>query len=201
MTIPFYVPGFSHVDWIDNVDRVQAAGEKGLNIRFHALETEFANLARDQINPLIGALSRPAVKLTLIPALTAYADLAANQVKTGWLQGVDHVRKLNQQTEAHGTMSIALPLGTQIKSLQVTGSKPSGTLAVVLQRHKFDNSEGSQAVITATDVNQVFTPPPPPSPPELSVVAADYRYYLGVDLTGATGTDSVQIFSIQVIYQ
>lgn len=201
MTIPSYVPGFSHVDWVDNVDRVQAAGEKGLNIRFHALETEFSNLARDQINPLINALSSPAVKLTLIPVLTAYAELSVNQVKTAWLQGVDHVRKINQQAEAHGTMSIALPLGAQIKSLQVTGSKPSGTLEVVLQRHKFDNSEGSQAVITATDVNRVFTPRPPPSPPELSVVAEDYRYYLGVDLTGATATDSVQIFSIQVIYQ
>jgi hypothetical protein len=201
MTIPPYVPGFSHVDWVDNVDRVQAGGDKGLNIRFHALETEFSNLATDQINPLIDALSNPEVKLTLIPVLAVYADPASSQLKAAWVQGVDHVRKAAQAGEAHGTMSIALPIAARIKSLQVTGVVPSGTLAVVLQRHKFDNSEGTQPVISANAVNQVFTPPPPPSPPALAVVAEDYRYYLTVDLSGATATDSIQVFCIQIIFQ
>lgn len=36
-----YVTQFQHQDWIDNVDRVQAAGENGFNRRFHGLEEEF----------------------------------------------------------------------------------------------------------------------------------------------------------------
>jgi len=39
-----YLPQFQHQDWIDNLDRVQAAGENGFNRRFHGLEDEFAHI-------------------------------------------------------------------------------------------------------------------------------------------------------------
>lgn len=36
---------YTHVDWIDNEDVVQADGEKGFNVQFHAIETEFDNIS------------------------------------------------------------------------------------------------------------------------------------------------------------
>lgn len=39
-----YTPTFQHLDWVDNVDRVQAGGDHGFNIEFHNLEKEFASL-------------------------------------------------------------------------------------------------------------------------------------------------------------
>ena len=36
---------FTHVDWIDDEDIVQAGGEKGFNVEFHAFEAEFDNIS------------------------------------------------------------------------------------------------------------------------------------------------------------
>ena len=36
-----YTRSFQHQDWIDNEDIVQAGGERGFNVEFHALEAEF----------------------------------------------------------------------------------------------------------------------------------------------------------------
>lgn len=48
---------FQHEDWIDNEDVVQAGGEKGFNVKFHGLETEFDNISGviAQINAGLGA--------------------------------------------------------------------------------------------------------------------------------------------------
>src|SRR5439155_12411403 len=48
---------FTHADWIDNEDVVQAGGEKGFNAKFHALETEFDNISGviTQISAGLGA--------------------------------------------------------------------------------------------------------------------------------------------------
>jgi len=43
---------FQHQDWIDNQDIVQAGGERGFNVEFHALEGEF-----DKIGGVISQLS------------------------------------------------------------------------------------------------------------------------------------------------
>ncbi len=40
-----YTRNFSHQDWIDNEDVVQAGGEKGFNTKFHAIEDEFDDIS------------------------------------------------------------------------------------------------------------------------------------------------------------
>lgn len=40
-----YTPLFTHEDWIDNVDRVQAGGPNGFNIRFNGISEEFGKLS------------------------------------------------------------------------------------------------------------------------------------------------------------
>jgi hypothetical protein len=40
-----YKRTFQHEDWIDNEDVVQAGGEKGFNVKFHAMEAEFDNIS------------------------------------------------------------------------------------------------------------------------------------------------------------
>ena len=60
MAVISYIPGFQHQDWIDNVDRVQAGGDNGFNLRFHALEAEFNRLAGviTQLNAALQALGQ-----------------------------------------------------------------------------------------------------------------------------------------------
>jgi hypothetical protein len=47
-----YTRSFQHQDWIDNEDIVQAGGERGFNVEFHALEAEF-----DKIGGVVGQLN------------------------------------------------------------------------------------------------------------------------------------------------
>ena len=44
MAIVTYTPGFQHEDWVDNVDRVQAGGVNGFNVRFNTIEAEFQKI-------------------------------------------------------------------------------------------------------------------------------------------------------------
>jgi hypothetical protein len=46
-----YTRGFTHDDWIDNEDVVQAGGERGFNTKFHSLESEF-----DKIGQVVGVI-------------------------------------------------------------------------------------------------------------------------------------------------
>jgi hypothetical protein len=41
----FYDRKFTHEDWIENVDVVQASGENGFNRRFHGIEDEFDTIS------------------------------------------------------------------------------------------------------------------------------------------------------------
>ena len=40
-----YTRAFTHEDWIDNEDVVQAGGEKGFNKKFHDIEGEFDKIS------------------------------------------------------------------------------------------------------------------------------------------------------------
>ena len=48
-----YIRSFSHVDWIDNEDVVQAGGENGFNKKFRELEAEL-----DRISAVFGERSK-----------------------------------------------------------------------------------------------------------------------------------------------
>jgi hypothetical protein len=63
-----YTPSFSHVDWIDNEDVVQAGGENGFNKKFRDLEEEL-----NKISAVVGAIKA---------ALSNIEELADNSVTT-----------------------------------------------------------------------------------------------------------------------
>jgi hypothetical protein len=52
-----YKRSFQHQDWIDNEDIVQAGGERGFNVEFHAMEAEFDTIGGvvAQLNAGLGA--------------------------------------------------------------------------------------------------------------------------------------------------
>ncbi len=67
-----YTRTFTHTDWIDNEDVVQAAGEKGFNKKFHDLEGEFdkisdvvsdVNTAIQRIQQLDFTLAQPPIQV------------------------------------------------------------------------------------------------------------------------------------------
>ncbi|MGF1430783.1 hypothetical protein [Kitasatospora sp. LaBMicrA B282] len=198
MIIPPYVPGFTHTDWIDNEDRVQAGGENGFNIRFHNLESEFRTLAVDHLNPVINALSTAVTCLTLSPILTPNRpDLAAS---TSWEMNLDVAQKQAGATEAHGIMNVNLPQGATLLSMLVTGAVPkTAALAVILFRKTVTPGPGSDTLITAGSLG---TPAATPAPGAPTIVDnATYKYFIEANVTGAASTDMVQLACFQITYQ
>ncbi|APE25816.1 MULTISPECIES: hypothetical protein [Streptomyces] len=192
-----YVPQFSHKDWIDNQDRVQAGGENGLNSRFHQLEAEFLGLAENQINPMLDVLGTPTRHLTLVPALHSYAKDGI--AVPGWEQAVDMVAKPANVAEAHGFMNIVLPDGVQVRSLLVTGSNQSstGTLTVSLDGREIGNNDaGTKRFVSSTKLG---IPAPPAE--EVRIKNESIRYYLTVEVVGAELTKPVKVFCVQLVYQ
>ncbi|WP_393062898.1 hypothetical protein [Streptomyces sp. LN549] len=195
--IELYRPQFSHKDWIDNRDRVQAGGEDGLNQRFHLLEDEFAGLAQNQINKIIEALGAPTSFLTLTPALVRYTD--AGTERTAWSQAIDMVEKLDGKTEAHGFMNVVLPEGAFVRSLLVTGTNVSstGTLKVSLVSRDIKNSAGGTNVL----VESTNLGTPVELDGDVKISNESRRYYLKVDVDGAEANKAVKVFCVRLAYQ
>ncbi|MFD4370663.1 hypothetical protein [Streptomyces sp. NPDC058486] len=192
-----YVPKFSHKDWIDHQDRVQAGGKDGLNSRFHRLEEEFAGLADNQINRILDVLGAPTRHLTLVPALIRYTDAEAEVPP--WAQSVDSVEKPDGETEAHGVMNVLLPDGVFVRSLLVTGDNQSstGTLTVTLKSRKIDNTGGgAKALITSTALDIPAVPST-----EVKIQNDANRYFLTVDVERAEASETVSVFCVQLVYQ
>jgi hypothetical protein len=185
-----YTPLFSHQDWVDNVDRVQAGGDSGFNVRFHGIEGEFSTLTTvvKEISDAIDSLSAaPAAKTfttALTPALTPTSTLAAQQ----W-QHVDGAATMPPgQTAAHGMMGVQLPTGGTISSLRGVGIKASGVLLLALNRQLFANGSGPETVIAGQIVANgpfdVMTNATDQT--KTKVDNTQYRYYLIARLDGAS---------------
>ncbi|MFJ5776207.1 hypothetical protein [Streptomyces sp. NPDC093094] len=196
MTSP-YVPNFSHTDWIDNQDRVQAGGPSGFNARFHDLTAEFTSLA-DVINPLIEALSPAESFLTLMPVLAPRRlPLGAADTEGGWKLVGDSAQKPAGPREAHGIMNVVLPDGAEIKSLKVLGEagSTSGALPTVrLQRRALDGNTADEIVV-APAFGQEFLPTD-----EHVVRNRTHRHFITADIAEAPN-DVVTLFCFQIMYR
>jgi len=199
--IPPYAPKFTHTDWIDNEDRVQAGGENGFNLRFHKLEAEFATLADEHLNPLIQSLARADSFLSLVPILTpTRVPDTGTQPPLPWLVGTDVAQKAPGAAEAHGIMNVVLPEGVELKSFQVFGTKPNdgSTITVTLRRKDFSGA-GAEDLCRVTVLN---TPANPLTPAK--VTNKTHRYFITADLSAAptaAGADSVKLSCFQISYQ
>ncbi|MER5961468.1 hypothetical protein [Streptomyces sp. NPDC002057] len=194
--IEIYRPQFTHKDWIDNQDRVQAGGEEGLNRRFHQLEDEFAGLAKNQINPMLAVLGTATRHLTLVPALIAYTD--AEVEVPAWAQAIDMVEKPAGEAAAHGFMNVLLPDGVLVRSLLMTGANQSskGTLTVALKGRKIDNGDVAKTLVGTTRLDVAVEPEG-----EAEIENESHRYFLTVDVEGADLDARVQVFCVRIAYQ
>lgn len=68
-----YSRTFSHEDWIDNEDVVQAGGEKGFNKKFHDIEKEF-----DDISQVASTIDSEIKKIQRLKFLSAESGVTVN---------------------------------------------------------------------------------------------------------------------------
>jgi hypothetical protein len=195
-----YEPKFRHVDWVDNVDRVRAAGDNGFNDRFHSLEKEFDLIAGvvDDVGRELDRLGRAPtaqeVNLTLAPTLTTLGDR--------WDHVFGGAVKPPAATQASGFMAVQLPHGVTILRLAIFGRKDSGNLEVGLRRQSIATGAATELIVSVSAPNGPFTGPPKGAPAgAISRVDNDqFRYYLTAELDTAPGNAVVQLNAFQITH-
>ncbi|MGX4735530.1 hypothetical protein [Kitasatospora griseola] len=199
-----YHPLFTHQDWIDNEDRVQAGGEKGLNIRFHNLEAEFRTIADDHLNPVIDKIAGKQTVLSLVPVLAPNGATSA----TAWVLNNDFAQKPDTVAEAHGIMSVVLPDGAAIVSMTVFGSVRPTVPAKPIPLpgiHLRSNDMASTGAVPIIDFKAFGEPAQPVTP--TTVKNSANKYFVEADATNGdsdnTGpvTGTVTLNCIQIVCQ
>jgi hypothetical protein len=194
-----FTPSFKHTDWVDNLDRVQAGGTNGFNIRFQGLLTDLGALAAvvQQINAALVALG---TKPPPTPDTLSLTPVLATNGPKGWLLLKGIVQKDPTGTTANGLMPVTLPGGAVILRLLASGRNVgTGTLTITLFKQSVASlSQPLQlAVVNGAGVfNQVLAP----APPQEQVDNDKFKYFIQADLNGAGLNDDVQITGLQIVY-
>jgi hypothetical protein len=205
-----YTPQFSHKDWIDFVDSVQAGGTNGINIRFHGIETEFAAIS-SAIAQIAQVLATPTVTshtLTLAPTLAA-------TTQQPWQQQVGFVVTATLGSSAAQTMSataggfmpVSLPNGATIQGLRVTGQSAGGVLTVALQSQPLTGAGAPTTLLQIFDnfpsvaAAVAFDLPPAPQNASIAVDTVNNKYFITATLQGgnaavSAGGTSLNVFQI-----
>jgi hypothetical protein len=205
-----YTPQFSHKDWIDFVDSVQAGGTNGINIRFHGIEAEFATIS-SVIAQIAQVLATPAVTshtLTLAPTLAA-------TTQQPWQQQVGFVvtatlgsgAAQTMSATAGGFMPVSLPNGATIQGLRVTGQSAGGILTVALQSQPLTGAAAPTTLLQIFDnfpsvaAAAAFDLPPAPQNASIAVDAVNNKYFITATLQGgnaavSAGGTSLNVFQI-----
>jgi hypothetical protein len=203
-----YTRQFSHKDWIDFVDSVQAGGTNGVNGRFHAIEAEFDAISA-VIAQIATALQTPVITpktLTLSPTLAAGAAQPWQQqigfVSTAVIVGSPST----MATTATGFMPITLPNGATLQGLRVTGQSAGGILLVTVQSQSL--ATGSTTTLlqvfnnfAATASPTPFDLPPAPQNASFTIDNTANKYLLVAQLQGgnpalAAGGTTLNVFQI-----
>ena len=204
MSIPSFTPTFTHKPWIDNVDRIRAAGADGFNIRFGAVENDLrqastvvaaidAQLAEAASRRLPGT-QRLVVPLDPQPEVNSWMTEFAGSLRPDWGLG---------QTQ-DVAMQVSLPDGVVLHSLRVTGlnQNAGGLVTVTLVRTSwtdtFEPATMAQVRVTAPgrggydlsdDVEAAFT----------GVDNEQFRYLLRFHAEGLTQVDTVTVDSVELV--
>lgn len=192
---------FQHEDWVDNQDRVQAAGENGFNQRFHTLEADLDSVSDvfEQVETALNSLGAepPAQELraTFTPTLVATSG-------SPWGHGVGFAQKPGGATAAHGMMSVNLPSNARIRQFRAAGiNSGAGSLRIQLLRQSATNPAATSEQIARVDgTDNPFDAVAPANATFERVDNAQFKYFVVARLDGAQAADQVNVISFQVVY-
>ena len=191
-----YTRQFSHKDWIDFVDSVQAGGTNGINGRLHAIESEFDAISA-VITQIAQVLATPAVKahtLTLPPTLAATTEQSWQQqigfVITATL-GAGAAQTMSPN--AFGFMPVELPNGATVQGLRTTGQSAGGILTAALQSQPLAGGATTTLLQIFNNFPTVASPqtfdlPLAPQNASIAVDTTQNKYFITARLQGGNAT-------------
>jgi hypothetical protein len=208
---PVYKRTFKHQDWTDNVDRVQAGGPGGFNIRFHSLEAEFDNLysiatqLHDTLATL-GSILRRSVTLTFTPSFFGPTQQAGGDQQGNWtLVDGAAISPVGNTNLLEGWLPLQLPDGMQAQNVMVFGQKKGSLLSFeirLVQQSVADSTQRQTMSVfkLASLPDGLFQTPPGTVPDNLKLIDnRKFKYVLFATLAPATQPDPTATASINAI--
>jgi hypothetical protein len=194
-----FAPTFQHEDWIDNQDRVQAAGDNGFNVRFNLIKADLADLATTvgEINVALNQLGQgpPSreVPIAVAPVLTSTGT-------EGWAHRIGFAEKPADQTSAAGMATVQLPHGSVVTRLRATGRHAgSGSLRISLMRQGIAaDAPAAQRVARVEPAGDPFDTQAAADATLATVDNQAFRYFLLAQLNNAQAGDVVLLASFQI---
>lgn len=196
-----FTRGFQHEDWVDNVDRVQAAGDNGFNQRFHGIEADL-----DEIGLIVDLISRALDSLSAAPAaLELRESVTPAFVATsgsGWAHRNGFAEKGAGLTSAAGMTSVSLPHGARVLRLRVVGrNNGGGNLRIALMRQLVaDPGATSEQIARVEGATDPFDQSVAADPPFQRVDDERFKYFITATLNNALAADVVNLTAMQVVY-
>jgi hypothetical protein len=211
MAIVTYTPGFQHEDWVDNVDRVQAGGPNGFNLRFNTIEAEFQKIeqAVQTIDTALGSLGqqvRAPITVGLTPILLPFganppwSAISWSRVSGGVPLGT-FVEKPTAQDQAWGVLPLNLPNGVRLTQLKPLGEQTgAGDVNTDLFQESRTDPFTRATLVTIPGFGGGATAPTPiPGTPTFD--AAANLYYLLVRVQNAPAGSTMRFRGVQLTYQ
>jgi hypothetical protein len=195
-----FTRGFSHTDWVDNVDRVEAGGDNGFNGRFHSLESDLDTISNTfgDVQTALNTLGTPPGAQTSFTTLTP-AFVATAQ--TAWSFRDGFAEKPGGATSANGQSPIALPHNQQITLFRVVGqnTSASGVLRIGLYRRTLaDPSANFELIARVQPTGNPFNTTANPTAGLEVVDNQHFSYFVLATVANTQPADAVAITAMQV---
>jgi hypothetical protein len=197
-----FTRSFTHADWVDNVDRVEAAGDNGFNGRFHSLEADL-----DTIGTTFGSVQNALNILGAPPATqTQFSTLSPALAPIGgspWSFRDGFAEKPAGATSAAGQAAFPLPHGQRILEFRAVGINNSAAASLrvtLLRRQLADPSASSQAVAIVSGTGNPFTVSAAPAQGLETIDNQNFTYFVIAQLSGALAADAVAVTAFQVTH-
>ncbi|WP_026532444.1 hypothetical protein [Arthrobacter sp. H41] len=202
MTVIF-TPTFAHTPWVDNRDRVQAAGPNGFNVRFGSLQADMQALATvvaDIDAALDGLAAGPGAQQHV---LTLPPFLSATQGSSAWaLDQAGYAVKPAGQSSVAGIAPAVVPHGVTITHFRVSGQNSgSGSVRISLMRARLLGAPApAERLGRVTGDATPFDNTVAADPALALVDTTTFRYFVLATVDGAAGGDTVSLAGFSITY-
>jgi hypothetical protein len=202
MTVTF-TPTFTHTPWVDNRDRVQAAGPNGFNVRFGSLQSDMQTLATvvaDIDTALAGLAAGPGAQahvLTLPPFLSpTLGDIPWAMDQSGYA-----VKPAGQSTIA-GIAPAVVPDGVTLTQFRVSGvNSGAGSVRISLMRARLLGAPApAERLGRVTGDATPFDNTVAVDPALATVDTSTFRYFVLATVNGAAGGDTITLAGFRITY-
>lgn len=203
-----FTPTFRHTNWINNVDRIEAGGPNGFNVRYDAIDSDLrqASTVVDQIDAALkaGGVHAGEQRVTLGVDLVSLQNPGQN----GWFYdeaGAAH--------PAGGTgggtamMGLSLPDGSRLKSFRAAGLYGGVPLilSITLARVSLADENQSDKLAEVASGPGFTNPYDATVPVDAALATVDntsFRYLVRADarFVGAEGSGPTTLSTVQLVY-